>query len=91
MATNIPKKKLIPPPIRPSPKDATPITEEAVQGPNILSDRRLNLDVENTVEEKKEDIGHEMSRFVTSQSFVIYPHHMSAQYSFRRLLLYMLN
>ena len=62
VTNNIPERKLLPPPtthfLRPSPKDATPVTEEAAQGPNILSDRSLNLDldVENTLEEKKEEV-----------------------------------
>ena len=55
------EKKPFPPSpelIRPSPRDATPL-EELVPGPNILLDRRLNLDLENeldnTIEETEEE------------------------------------
>ena len=56
-----PEKKPFPPSpelIRPSPRDATPL-EELVPGPNVLLDRRLNLDLENeldnTIEETEEE------------------------------------
>ena len=55
------EKKPFPPSpelIRPSPRDATPL-EELVPGPNVLLDRRLNLDLENeldnTIEETEEE------------------------------------
>ena len=55
------EKKPFPPSpelIRPSPRDATPL-EELVPGPNVLLDRRLNLDLgnelDNTIEETEEE------------------------------------
>ena len=51
------EKKPFPPSpelIRPSPRDATPL-EELVPGPNVLLDRRLNLDLENELDNAIEE------------------------------------
>ena len=69
---HIPEKKLLPPPpiylMRPSPKDATAITD-AQQGPDFLADRILNLDAEEKGDDKEEkkEVDEEREKALASQ------------------------